>query len=72
MQDTPFSTADWKLCELHPKRADRAAVDWIFLVDALNFSFWPDPDRVYSVSYRGKPYTGEHQVGRIKRVNRLV
>jgi hypothetical protein len=58
MKSTIFDLRDWKKAELHPKRADVQAVDWIFFVDALNFSFWPDEDKTYSVSYKGVPYTG--------------
>jgi len=26
--------------ELHPRGADEKAIDWIFLMDVINFSFW--------------------------------
>ncbi|KAH7696394.1 Protein C11D2.4 [Aphelenchoides avenae] len=44
--------------ELHPKGADQAAVDWIFLVNTINFSFWSEKSDPYVVSYNGKSYTG--------------
>ncbi|KAI7862222.1 hypothetical protein BDF14DRAFT_1858292 [Spinellus fusiger] len=67
METRSYSTKTWKEHILHPKSADCSTVDWIFLVDLLNFSFWsdldtvdassPHPDR-YSVSYKDKAYTG--------------
>ncbi|XP_067935873.1 queuosine 5'-phosphate N-glycosylase/hydrolase-like [Watersipora subatra] len=49
----------WKAHALNPKTCDDRAVNWIFLVDALNFSFWSsDSDKKYCVSYKGKTYTG--------------
>lgn len=41
--------------------ANEKAIDWIFVVDTLNFSFWTDNESSfdkYSVSYGGKSYTG--------------
>ncbi|KAJ2661474.1 hypothetical protein IWW48_002341 [Coemansia sp. RSA 1200] len=40
MQRTGYSTADWKRHALNPSVADAEAIEWIFVVDALNFSFW--------------------------------
>ncbi|KAJ4439681.1 hypothetical protein ANN_07809 [Periplaneta americana] len=46
--------------ELHPQKADEAAVDWIFFADTLNFCFWSaDKDhKSWEVSWNGKTYTG--------------
>ena len=32
----------WKLNELNPQNFDETAINWIFLCDLLNFSFWKD------------------------------
>ncbi|KAI1285565.1 hypothetical protein HDE_11950 [Halotydeus destructor] len=50
----------WNAHELNPRIADESAVNWIFLVDSLNFSFWTDDDRSakYSVTCKSKSYTG--------------
>lgn len=40
-----YSLVNWKQHELHPKQANEAAIDWIFLVDSLNFSFWTQVER---------------------------
>ncbi|KAJ2823280.1 hypothetical protein GGI24_003717, partial [Coemansia furcata] len=60
MQSVGYSTADWKKHTLTPSIADAQAIEWIFLVDALNFSFWSDQDRSrqYSVTLDGKTYQG--------------
>lgn len=49
----------WKTHLLNPKTADSQAIDWIFLVDALNFSFWtPEGSIKYMVKYGGGEHTG--------------
>ncbi|XP_019633643.1 PREDICTED: UPF0553 protein C9orf64-like [Branchiostoma belcheri] len=60
-----FSVELWKGAgatdghELNPKVMDEKAVDWIFLVDTLNFSFWSeDEGKKYKVTYKGQTYTG--------------
>ncbi|KAI8147595.1 hypothetical protein BJV82DRAFT_507767 [Fennellomyces sp. T-0311] len=67
MKQRRYSTQTWNEHELQPKTLDKSTVDWIFLVDCLNFSFWsdvdtsdkcqPHPER-YTVSLHGKAYTG--------------
>ena len=52
MQDKGYGTQDWSLHELHPKAKDSSAVDFIFLMDLLNFSFWSSSlvaDEAYAV-----------------------
>ena len=61
MQEKGYSTRDWRSHELHPKSRDAATVDFIFLMDLLNFSFWSsceNPNISYAVDYRGKQWTG--------------
>lgn len=50
----------WKaLHELNPRAADEAAVNWVFVTDTLNFSFWSEQDEHKCVvRYRGKTYSG--------------
>ncbi|KAJ1925625.1 hypothetical protein IWQ60_004448 [Tieghemiomyces parasiticus] len=66
-QRTPYARAVWKSHELNPQTNDARTVDWIFLIDTLNFSFWSDThrpgqsggeDETYAVRYRGRDYTG--------------
>lgn len=45
--------------ELHPKELNEEGVNWIFVIDTLNFCFWsPASDNKWTVTYQGKPYTG--------------
>lgn len=48
----------WKLNELNPITQNEAAVEWVFVTDLLNFSFWCEPNRKYRVKYNGKEWTG--------------
>ncbi|XP_011134932.1 queuosine salvage protein isoform X2 [Harpegnathos saltator] len=38
--DSSLSLNNFLQCEFHPKHDDPLAVDWIFILDTLNFSFW--------------------------------
>ncbi|ORX88879.1 hypothetical protein K493DRAFT_319152 [Basidiobolus meristosporus CBS 931.73] len=60
MKTSEYSTATWKTHPLNPKVANEQAIDWIFLVDSLNFSFWSEYDSAdqYAVSYEGNTYRG--------------
>ncbi|KAJ1968610.1 hypothetical protein IWQ62_001137, partial [Dispira parvispora] len=62
MRRRRYSHATWKSHELNPKDwPDDRIVDWIFLVDTLNFSFWTDEpltQNQYTVRYRGRDYRG--------------
>lgn len=61
MQKTGYNTQDWSAHELHPKAEDGSTVDFIFMIDLLNFSFWSeksDPKERFAVQYRGKLWTG--------------
>ena len=46
---------------VHPQVADQHGVDWVFFMDALNFSFWnfsTGAHKQYLVTYKGVTYTG--------------
>ncbi|CAI2169332.1 1410_t:CDS:10 [Funneliformis geosporum] len=66
MKKMKYSVSVWKQHELHPKIANEAAINWIFLVDLLNFSFWSDLEKEkgsncqerYTILYKDKRYTG--------------
>lgn len=60
MQERSYSTETWSEHDLHPKAKDEATLNFIFVMDLLNFSFWsekPENER-YAVEYRGKTWTG--------------
>jgi len=49
----------WKAHTLNPKTEDENALNWIFVSDLLNFSFWsPDGENRYTVNYAGQAWTG--------------
>jgi hypothetical protein len=61
MQTKPYDTSVWSTHPLHPKAKDNTTVEWIFLVDLLNFSFYSDErdkDKKFYVTYEGERYTG--------------
>lgn len=61
IQEKDYSTRDWSKHELHPKAKNETTVDFIFLMDLLNFSFWSESDessQQFAVEYRGKRWTG--------------
>ena len=59
LEKSLYSVKSWRKHDLHPKELNKATVDWIFLVDTLNFSFWVEKDiPPFVVKYRGKCYTG--------------
>ena len=58
INEKQYSTKDWSKNELHPKAKDESTVDFIFLMDLLNFSFWSDASEQYTVEYHGKTWTG--------------
>ncbi|KAM9305153.1 queuosine 5'-phosphate N-glycosylase/hydrolase-like [Gastrophryne carolinensis] len=50
----------WKsLHELNPQDSGEDAVNWVFFIDTLNFSFWSDDeDKKFLVRHKGKEYSG--------------
>lgn len=51
MSDTPQS-------DIHPKIPNEEAINWFFVVDTLNFCFWSSEAEHWSVTWRGKTYSG--------------
>ncbi|KAI4159754.1 MAG: hypothetical protein L6R39_000311 [Caloplaca ligustica] len=61
MQEKQYSFKTWSEHTLHPKEKNESTVNFIFLMDLLNFCFWsshPDPAECYSVEYQGQIFTG--------------
>lgn len=61
MQEKQYSTKTWAMHELHPKTKDEKALDFIFTMDLLNFSFWSkerDESQRFTIEHRGKKWTG--------------
>ncbi|GAB6027484.1 hypothetical protein CHUAL_001738 [Chamberlinius hualienensis] len=58
MVNGSFNLADWKKFDINPKVADEHAINWIFVVDSLNFSFWTPSNQKFVITYENVPYTG--------------
>ncbi|WKY05265.1 hypothetical protein Q1695_005910 [Nippostrongylus brasiliensis] len=57
-KDGSIAEVEFSAHAVHPKDKGKSAVDWIFLTDTVNFSFWAEPGSKYDVSYGGVKYTG--------------
>ncbi|GAA52813.1 hypothetical protein CLF_108859 [Clonorchis sinensis] len=54
-----FGIEKWSCQELTPTVPDDRAIEWIFVTDLLNFSFWTESsDRQYQVVFNQKVHTG--------------
>lgn len=54
-----YSYKVWKEHKMHPKLMNEETVDWIFLLDCLNFSFWVDDEvEPWVVEFEGEKYQG--------------
>ncbi|XP_028821172.1 queuosine 5'-phosphate N-glycosylase/hydrolase [Denticeps clupeoides] len=55
-----FAPGGWKqMNPLAPPPTSDAAINWVFVVDTMNFSFWPDrEDQQCEVTCRGDTYRG--------------
>lgn len=60
MQEREYGTKTWSEHELHPKAKDESTVNFIFIMDLLNFSFWSEKTERerFSVRYKEKSWTG--------------
>ncbi|KAF8776882.1 queuosine salvage protein-like [Argiope bruennichi] len=59
LQEKQFTiTGWWKSHELNPQSSSPFALDWVFLADTLNFSFWAEKGKAYKITFNGKTYTG--------------
>ncbi|RKP14456.1 hypothetical protein BJ684DRAFT_19145 [Piptocephalis cylindrospora] len=62
MKESNYSRKEWGKHQLNPSAPSEETIAWIFVVDALNFSFWTerpesDPSR-YGVRWEGVLWTG--------------
>lgn len=60
MQQRSYSTVTWSQHELHPTAKNEDTVNFIFVMDLLNFCFWSEkgPDERFAIYYRGRKWTG--------------
>ena len=54
-----FDLSGWKEHPLNPKVMDENALEWIFVVDTLNFCFWStEGEKLFCCDYQGQQFTG--------------
>ncbi|KAJ3225259.1 hypothetical protein HK099_007085 [Clydaea vesicula] len=58
MEEQKYSPKTWRDHKLHPQELNFETVDFIFFLDLMNFSFWSESDVLFTVKYKGVPYTG--------------
>lgn len=50
---------EFKKCPLHPKQEDEEAINWIFIVDSLNYCFFdPNNKTHWTITWKNEKYTG--------------
>lgn len=71
INDDEFKLFQWTAHPLHPSDANEKAIEWIFLTNTLNFSFYAtSEDDEYTISYDGVAYTGYYAL--CAAVNRAI
>ncbi|EDV22129.1 uncharacterized protein TRIADDRAFT_29087 [Trichoplax adhaerens] len=58
LQSNSYSIQSWKQHDLHPKDMNEATLNWILVLDTLNFSFWTENPQKFVIRYKEKNYTG--------------
>ncbi|XP_041457942.1 queuosine salvage protein-like isoform X2 [Lytechinus variegatus] len=59
LEKEKYSIKSWKEHTLHPKTMTDATVDWIFVMDTLNFSFWSETnEKRFLVRYKDENHSG--------------
>ena len=64
LKDTKCNYFNFKSFELNPKEMNENSINWIFVVDTLNFSFWSfppttkDEEYQYKINYKNQTYHG--------------
>lgn len=56
MKEQKYSFDMWKSCPVHPKVMNEDTVNWIFVVDCLNFSFWLPTEEQFELEFDGSKY----------------
>eukprot|EP00055_Hartaetosiga_balthica_P013752 m.72013 g.72013 ORF g.72013 m.72013 type:complete len:360 (+) comp8365_c0_seq15:302-1381(+) len=65
-----FSLENWGKHELHPSTPCEDDVDWLFVIDTLNFSFWAEDDAQYAIQYKDRTWTGYWSL--VAAINRAI
>lgn len=71
IEEDKLTLAEFKKCPLHPKSEDEQAINWIFIVDSLNYCFFdPNNKSHWSVTWKNVKYTG--YFGLCAAINRAI
>eukprot|EP00164_Ancoracysta_twista_P006628 GFYU01009259.1.p1 GENE.GFYU01009259.1~~GFYU01009259.1.p1 ORF type:complete len:340 (-),score=44.53 GFYU01009259.1:467-1486(-) len=67
----PYSFENWTAHPLNPSEVNDRTIEWIFVVDTWNYSFWNEDDsNPWTVKYKGESYTGYWAM--VAAVNRAI
>uniref|UniRef100_A0A2S2NHL9 Queuosine 5'-phosphate N-glycosylase/hydrolase n=1 Tax=Schizaphis graminum TaxID=13262 RepID=A0A2S2NHL9_SCHGA len=59
IEEDKLTLDEFKKCPLHPKNEDEEAINWIFIVDSLNYCFFdPDNKSHWSITWKNEKHTG--------------
>ncbi|XP_071960740.1 queuosine 5'-phosphate N-glycosylase/hydrolase-like [Antedon mediterranea] len=59
LHNCEYSIKAWKQHSLHPQKMEKETVDWIFVIDTLNFSFWSETnEKRFLVDYNNEKHSG--------------
>lgn len=56
--DRKLTTEIFASVPLHPKEKNEKSINWIFIVDSLNFCFWSTNKSRWQVTWNGETYSG--------------
>jgi hypothetical protein len=71
VKEEKLTLDEFKKCTLHPKNEDEEAINWIFLVDSINYCFI-DPNNKchWTVTWKNNKYSG--YFGLCAAINRAI
>ncbi|XP_022171634.1 UPF0553 protein C9orf64 homolog [Myzus persicae] len=71
IEEDKLTLDEFKKCPLHPKNEDEEAINWIFVVDSLNYCFFdPNNKSHWSVTWKNEKHTG--YFGLCAAINRAI
>ncbi|KAK0400119.1 hypothetical protein QR680_003365 [Steinernema hermaphroditum] len=63
LKSDALGSSNFKASAVHPDGSKEECIDWIFVMDSINFSFWTNPNSIkpepkFEVTWKGKRETG--------------
>lgn len=68
--DRKLTTELYASAPVHPKEKNDRTINWIFLIDSLNFCFWTTDKSHWQVTWNGETYSG--YFGLCAAINRAI